>query len=324
MKYNSRAWFRLGQSGAIFGIAAPELREMYPLKILSSDMSEPAGLGRYKSLFPDDFYNVGIAEQNLIGISAGLVSEGYKVVAEAQAAFITMRSFEQIRQYMGYMQFPIITVGINAGFALTYFGNTHYAIEDLGLMRQIPGMIVLSPADAGEAVKCFEAALTINHPVYIRLTGGLQNPIVYRDDFEYAIGKLNCVYSKGNDVSVFATGSMVYQSIEAANILSKSGIGVRVIDVHTLKPLNSRQVASYADCRLMVTVEEHSTIGGLSSAIGEALIELCMSHKLLKIGVKDCFSKVGDYEFLLKEHGLTAPQIADSILRTLSSEEITR
>lgn len=317
MKYNSRAWFRLGQSGAIFGIAAPELKEKYPLKILSADMSEPAGLGRYKGMYPDDFYNVGIAEQNLIGMSAGLASERFKVVAEAQAAFITMRSFEQVRQYMGYMQFPIITVGINAGFALTYFGNTHYAIEDIALMRQIPGMTVLSPADAGEAVKCFEAALEQNQPTYIRLTGGLQNPIVYKDDYDYCIGKLNCVFNGGNDVTIFATGSMVYQSIEAAKLLLEEGIECWVVDVHTLKPFNSGLVSAYADSKLIVTVEEHSMIGGLGTVIGESLTEERMSNPLLKLGVNDSFSKVGDYDYLLQEHGLTATQIAESIKKAL-------
>lgn len=317
MKYNSRAWFRLGQSGAIFGIAAPELREKYPLKILSADMSVPAGLDRYKGMYPDDFYNVGIAEQNLIGMSAGMASEGFRVVAEAQAAFITMRSFEQVRQYLGYMEIPVITVGINAGFALTYFGNTHYAIEDIGLMRQIPGMTVLSPADAGEAVKCFEAALALDKPVYIRLTGGLQNPIVYKDDFEYVIGKLNCVYHEGCEVTIFATGSMVYQSIEAAKSLSEEGIGIRVIDVHTLKPFNSGLISHYADSKLLVAVEEHSVNGGLGTVIGESLLEQGMSSRFVKVGVDDRFSKVGDYDYLLQEHGLTASQIAERIKKEL-------
>ena len=319
MKYNSRAWFRLGQSGAIFGMAAPELREKYPIKILSADMSVPAGLDRYKAMYPDDFYNVGIAEQNLIGVSAGLASEGFKVVAEAQAAFITMRSFEQVRQYMGYMKFPVVTVGINAGFALTYFGNTHYAIEDIGLMRQIPEMIVLSPADAGEAVKCFETALELNQPVYIRLTGGLQNPIVYKEDYEYTIGINNCVLQAGSEVTIFATGSMVHQSIEAAKTLLEKGVECKVFDVHTLKPFDCSFIAEFADSKLIVTVEEHSVIGGLGTVISESMITEGLSNKLLKIGVHDCFSKVGDYNFLLQEHGLTATQIADQIMNVLNT-----
>lgn len=311
MKYNSRAWFRLGQSGAIFGMAAPELREKYPMKILSADMSEPAGLGRYKGMYPDDFYNVGIAEQNLIGVSAGLASEGFKVVAEAQAAFITMRCFEQVRQYMGYMQFPIVTVGINAGFALTFFGNTHYAIEDIALMRQIPGMTVLSPADAGEAVKCFEAALALNQPVYIRLTGGLQNPIVYKDDYDYQIGVETVVAEYGSNVTIFATGSMVYNSMKAAEMLSEEGIKCRVIDIHTLKPFDYKVVDRYLSSKLIVTVEEHSVIGGLGTIVSEYATDV------LKIGVEDQFSKPGDYEYLLDQNGLTAEKIAVRIRKEL-------
>lgn len=309
MKYNSRALYRLGQSGSIFGMSAPEMREKYPLKILSADMSVPAGLDRYKGMYPDDFYNVGIAEQNLIGMSAGLASEGFKIVAEAQAAFISMRSFEQVRQYMGYMEFPIIAVGINAGFALTYFGNTHYAMEDMSLMRSIPNMTVLSPADAGEAVKCFEAALALNKPVYIRLTGGLQCPIVYKDDFEYKIGEATKVADYGPDITIFATGSMVYQSIKAAEILAVKGKLCRVIDIHTLKPFDNSIIERYLSSKLIVTVEEHSVIGGLGSIVSE----YADSVKVLNIGIEDRFSKPGDYEYLLDQNGLSAGKIAERI-----------
>ena len=311
MKYNSRGLSRLGQSGSIFGMSAPEMHEQYPLKILSADMSVPAGLDRYKNAFPEDFYNVGIAEQNLLGVSAGLASEGFKVVAEAQAAFITMRCFEQVRQYMGYMQFPIVTVGINAGFALTYFGNTHYAIEDISLMRSIPNMTVLLPADAGEAVKCFEAALALNQPCYIRLTGGLMNPIVYKEDYEYQIGVEKVVADYGSDVTIFATGSMVYNSMMAVEILSEEGIQCRVVDIHTLKPFDYKVVDKYMGSKLIVTVEEHSVIGGLGAIISE------YASDVIKIGVEDHFSKPGDYEYLLDQNGLSAERIAERIRKEL-------
>ena len=309
MKYNSRGLSRLGQSGAIFGMSAPEMHEQYKLKILSADMSVPAGLDRYKNANPDDFYNVGIAEQNLLGLSAGLASEGFKVVAEAQAAFITMRCFEQVRQYMGYMQFPIVTVGINAGFALTYFGNTHYAIEDISLMRSIPNMTVLSPADAGEAVKCFEAALALNQPCYIRLTGGLMNPVVYPDDFEYQIGVETKVADYGTDVTIFATGSMVYNSMKAAEMLAEEEILCRVIDIHTLKPFDYQSIDKYLGCKLVVTVEEHSIIGGLGSIVSEYVDGV----KVINIGVQDRFSKPGDYDYLLAQNGLSAEKIVERI-----------
>ncbi len=313
IKYNSRSFFRLGQSGAIFGVAAPALREDYRLKCLSSDMSVTAGLDRFKKMFPNDFYNVGIAEQNLVGIAAGLASEGYKVVAVAQAAFITMRAFEQVRQYLGYMNNSVVLVGINSGFALTFFGNTHYAIEDMALMRSIPGMMVLSPADAGAAVKAFEIAIEMNQPTYIRLTGGLMMPIVYKEDYEYDPFHMTEVVNTGNDVTIFATGSMVYNSVKAAELLVTQGISCRVLDIHCLKPMDEGGVLRTLDSKLLVSVEEHNVNGGLGTAISEILANQQHHPNLLRLGVKDYFSSVGDYNYLLRQHGLTPEQIADQI-----------
>ena len=187
-KLNARILSKFGESGAVFGVGALELVKDYPeLLILSADMSMVAGLERFKNTYPDHFFNTGIAEQNLIGMSAGLVSENRKVVVVAQACFISMRSFEQIRQYCGYMKFPLIIVGINAGFSLTFMGNTHYAIEDMGIIRCIPGMTIISPSDAGQALKAFYASWTLNKPVYIRFTGGLNCPVIYEQEFNYQI-----------------------------------------------------------------------------------------------------------------------------------------
>jgi transketolase len=314
INYNARTFSRLGQSGSIFGLLAPFLREKYPLKILSSDMSNVAGINRYKSLFPEDFYNVGIAEQNLIGISSGLASEGFIPVAVAQAAFISMRSFEQVRQYMGYMQHKVISVGILSGFSLTYFGNTHYALEDLSLMKSIPNMVVLSPADAGEAVKAMESAICIDHPVYLRLHGTTMTPIVYKNDFEYVIGKANNLVI-GKDIQIIATGSMVFNALKVSELLAKEGISCTVTDMHTIKPLDT-------DCidfsvKQIVTLEEHHLIGGMGSSVSDYLALYSSHPKLLKIGVEDNFSKVGDYEYLIKENNLSVEKITEKIKSSL-------
>lgn len=307
-----------GQNGAVFGSALDYYHDEYKIKVLTSDMAYGAGLSRFKQKYPDDFYDVGIAEQNLIGITAGLASEGYKCVATAQSCFLSMRSFEPIRQYFGYMQIPAILVGINSGFALTYFGNSHYALEDLSLMRTVPNLTVLSPADAVEAVKAFEAALNMNSPVYIRLSGTLNNPVVYAGDFEYDYRKANKVLNQGTDVVFFATGSMVYHSIKAAESLNNEGVGAKVIDVHCLKPIDSDTILKeLAGTKVIATVEEHFTFGGLGTAIAEVMNQNQVSGKVLHLGVKDKFCEVGDYQYLLAQNGLTSDKILETIKQQL-------
>ncbi|MGL4228604.1 MAG: transketolase family protein [Tannerellaceae bacterium] len=313
VKFNARAFARLGQSGSIFGIAATELHDIYPIHCISADMSTPAGLDRFKRIYPDDFINVGIAEQNMLGVAAGLASEGYRPICVTQAAFITMRSFEMVRQYMGYMKYPVITIGLSSGFALTYLGNTHYAIEDIAIMRSIPGLNIFSPADAGAAVKAFEKALELGAPTYIRLTQGLMPPIVYKDDYKYDPYKMTEVANHGKDVTVFATGSMVHQAIIAAHILLEQGIACRVLDVHCIKPLDKETVINSCDSKLFISIEEHNVMGGLGSAIADVLSEQTSHPALVKLGVQDTFSPVGDYQYLLEHHGLTAEQIAATI-----------
>lgn len=307
-----------GQNGAVFGSALDFYHDEYNIKVLTSDMAYGAGLSRFKQKYPDDFYDVGIAEQNLMGITAGLASEGFKCVATAQSCFLSMRAFEPVRQYMGYMQIPAILIGINSGFALSYFGNSHYALEDLSLMRTVPNMTVLSPADAGEAVKAFEAVLNMNSPVYIRLSGTLNNPVVYAEDFEYDYRKANKVFAQGNDVVFFATGSMVYQSIKAAEVLCNEGIGAKVIDVHCLKPIDGETILKeLRRSKVIATVEEHFTIGGLGTAIAEVMNQNQVSGKILNLGVKDRFCEVGDYQYLLAQNGLTSDKIVETIKQHL-------
>ena len=317
IKYNSKLFSMFGQNGSVFGNALPVLHDKYNLKVLSSDMSVGAGLAKYKSAYPQDFFNVGIAEQNLIGIAAGLASEGNKCIAVAQACFISMRSFEQVRQYLGYMKTPVVIVGINSGFALTFFGNTHYAIEDIALMRTIPGMTILSPADAGEAVKAMETALEMSGPVYLRLSGTTNNPVVYPDDFEYDYAKSNIVFDAGDDVTIFATGSTVFNCIKAAEMLKEENVSAKVFDIHCIKPLDMDAVMESKASKLVITVEEHNIIVGLVGAIAESISEIGGFNRLIRLGVKDCFSQVGDYKYLMELHGLSPDSIKNRILDEL-------
>ena len=281
--------------------------------VLTADMSVASCLDRIKLQMPERYTDVGIAEQNMVGVAAGMASEGFHPIAICQATFITMRAFEMDRQLLGYMQNPVILVGLHAGFFLQFMGNTHYAIEDIAMMRTIPGMTVLSPADAGEAVACMEAALKHNGPVYIRLTGGSMAQTVYPDNCEVIIGK-NKTLIEGDDIAIFATGTMVGKALGAAEILKNNGVKARVVDVCSIKPLDTELIELAKEAKLLVSVEEHSVIGGLGSAISEYTSSKGGFPAILSLGVKDRFGKVGDYNYQLEQNRLTSELIAEDII----------
>ena len=317
---NLKKYVGQGQAVALFGTYLPDNIANYSnVHVLSADMSAAASLSRYMYQNPDKYTEIGIAEQNLVGISAGMASEGFTPIAIAQAAFITMRAFEMDRQYLGYMKNKVILVGLNSGFYLQYFGNTHYCVEDIAILRSIPHMTIFSPADAGEAVMALDAALRHDGPSYIRLTGGSQLRTVYNEYCDFTIGK-GIIVREGGDVCIFATGACVGNSLEAANILSeKYGIEAKVIDVHTLKPFDTEAVEQAKKYSLIVTAEEHSIIGGLGSAVSDYTSTKGGFPAILKLGVKDTFSKPGDYQYLMYQHRLTPELIAEDIYNKMQT-----
>lgn len=313
-KLNLKKYASQGQAVALFGTFLPDIIDNYPkVNVLSADMSSAACLSRYMYQNPDRFTEIGIAEQNLVGIAAGMASEGFTPICVAQAAFITMRAFEMDRQYLGYMKNKVVLVGLNSGFYLQYFGNTHYCVEDFSIMRSIPNMTILSPADAGEAVMALDAALKHDGPSYIRLTGGSQLITVYDEYCDFTIGKDNVV-REGTDVCIFATGACVGISMKASIILSeKYGVDTKVIDVHTLKPFDTETVDQAKDCRLFVSAEEHSVIGGLGSALSDYTASKSGYPVVLHLGVQDTFSLPGNYNYLMQQHRLTPELIAEDV-----------
>lgn len=309
--FNPKMMSMFGQGASMFSLALLDsVKEHTNVLVLSADMSSPAGLDKFKSTNPDMFINMGIAEQNMIGTAAGLTDEGYRPICVAQSCFLSMRCFEQIRQYAGYMKLPLILVGIGSGFSLSLFGNTHYAIEDMALMRTIPGMQVVAPADSFEAVKALQAALESNHPTYIRLFGGTGIPIVHTEEPIFEIGK-SIVLNEGDDVQLIATGSMVNVAMKVAQSLDEAGISTSVVDMHTVKPIDKNVISELA--KLVVTIEEHSVVGGLGSAVSDEMIIHRTHPRLLKIGVNDCYSRVGDYPWLLNENGFSVEKIIETI-----------
>ncbi len=317
---NFRTWSKLGQRGAFFGVAVFEVVEQFQnAMILTADLAYLSGLERFINRHPENFLNVGIAEQNMLGISAGLAQEGKIVFATTYATFISMRSCEQLRHYLGYMKSNVKIIGTAAGLVMTYSGNTHYSLEDIAIVRAIPNITILSPADATESVKVALAAAQINGPVYIRLTGGLNNPMVYKEDYNFEIGKAITITDEG-DITIFATGTMVYNSLEASKILETKGINACVVNIHTIKPLDTNCI-EYANERskLLVSVEEHSIIGGLGGAIAEHLCSKKRHTQLLRLGLADQFRHAGDYNYLLGQNRLLPDQIAHDIEQKYSS-----
>ena len=218
-----KIWSTIG-SRATFGIAALDLaKEIDNLMILTCDVSTSAGLDRFRKTYPEKYLDLGIAEQNMIGVAAGLASENFNVITTTFAPFQTMRCCEQIKVNIGYMKQKICMVGIASGLALGTFGYTHCCIEDVGILRSIPGMIIISPADSLETVKALEAAVKSKNPSYLRLTGSSNNPIVYNKDYEFEIGK-SITLREGKDITIFCSGAMVYKSLEAAKILESKKI----------------------------------------------------------------------------------------------------
>lgn len=305
---NVRVWSMLGSCGA-FGQAALELPEVDDkIVMLTSDLCVFSGLERFKAKSPDRLYNVGIAEQNMIGVAAGFAKEGFVPFATTYATFASMRCADQVKVNMGYMGLPIKLVGLTAGFAVGALGATHMSLEDMAVMRAIPNMTVLSPADCTATVKAVLAAATCPGPVYLRLSGPMPNPIVYKGECSFEIGRANTLRD-GTDISIIATGSMVYQALKTADLLQRDGLSAEVVDMHTIQPLDESAVDRACDRKLVVTIEEHSVIGGLGSAIAERLACRIKHPPLLIIGHQGKYPLAGAYADLIRQDGLDAESI---------------
>lgn len=310
---NALYWSRLS-SRKTLGLILEEIAPLYPdLMVLAADVAASAGLSGFAQKFPDRFLNVGIAEQNMIGVAAGLAQEGKCVFAVSFAPFASMRCYEMLRSYLGYMNLNVKVVGLASGLSMGVGGNTHYGLEDLAITRAIPNMTAVSPADCTETVKAILALADHPGPAYLRLTGVGGNPAVYKEDYAFALGR-GVVLREGEDVAMIAAGTMVYESIRAARVLQKQNISCTVVDMHTVKPLDRELLQElFARHRLIVTAEEHSIIGGLGAAVAEYKAGIPNSPRQIMIGLPDAFGKAGDYPWLLTQYGLTAKAIAEKV-----------
>lgn len=316
---NIKNWSVVGPRPTLGLILFEISKSLENLMVVTADVSTSAGLDRYRKTFPEKFVDTGISEQNMIGIAAGLADNGYKVFTTTFAPFQTLRCLDQIKVDLAYSEVGVIMVGLASGLIQGPLGNTHCSIEDFGVLRSIPNIVILSPADGVGIAKSIIASLQIDKPVYIRLTGGANHPIVYQSDIDFKIGKFNQLI-KGEGISIIATGTMVYNALKAAELLKQKGIESSVFDAHTIKPIDEEMIKQCAlKDRLIVTIEEHNIYGGLGSSVAECIAKVKNSTTHLPLGIKDEFLHPGDYNFMLKQSGLLPEQIVESILLADSS-----
>jgi transketolase len=318
---NARLWSMLG-SRAVFGVAILDaIAGRDNVMVLTADLAISAGLERFRAACPDKFLNVGIAEQNMIGIAAGLAKEGHNVFATTFSNFAAARSYEQIRVHLGYMGLNVKVVGLAGGVALGLLGHTHCGVEDMALMRAVPGLTLIAPADGAEIVKTVHSLMEHPGPVFVRLTGAANNPAVYTNDYRFEIGKAVRMRA-GTDVGIFACGTMVHESLLAAQKLEGQGISACVVNMHTLKPLDTDVIDEVcSSVRLLATVEEHSVVGGLGGAVAEYTARRGGAPRQLFFGLPDAPVHYGEYQYLLKRYGLTGEQIAAEIRQNLAGEK---
>lgn len=309
-----RTWSRLGQRGTAFAIAMPEIAaKMDNVKLLTADLSLLSGMDRFISTYPDKYLNVGIAEQNMIGIAAGLAMEGDCVFATTYASFIAVRGLEHIRQHLSHLQCNVKIIGSSAGVVAAKSGISHWATEDLAFMRVLPNIQVFSPADALETIKVMEYAADCENPMYIRLSGGLNCPIVYKEDYEFLPGRMVQLRS-GNEAAIIATGLMVNEAMEAAEILMQQNISCSVYNMHTIKPFDEEELKQiFRNYKMVVTVEEHNILGGMGSVVAEYKTQFSNMPKQIMIGFPDSFAEAGTQRYIWEQKGLTADLIAKRI-----------
>ena len=296
-----------------YGEALVELGKINKnIVVLDADLTKSTKTSMFQKEFPERHFNVGIAEADLMGTAAGFATCGKIPFASTFAMFAAGRAFEQIRNTIAYPKLNVKIAPTHAGISVGEDGGSHQSVEDIALMRSIPGMVVLSPADAVETKKMIFAAAEYEGPVYIRM-GRLDVETIFDEEtYDFQIGIANTI-REGNDVTIAATGLMTYEALKAADILAQEGISVRVINVGTIKPLDGETILKAAkETKFIITAEEHSVIGGLGSAVSEFLSEVYPA-KVKKLGIYDKFGQSGKANELLEKYELTAAKLVSMV-----------
>lgn len=317
-KRNFRSWSLMGINPSIWSVGFADVAaEKNDVAVFTADLARYSGLERTFKNYPDRCYNVGIAEQNMVSIAAGMAMEGTQAWMTTYAPFMSLRCADQFRHLMGNLNLNMKAIGSAAGLSAGLSGSSLLAINDIAFARSIPNVVVLTPADCTEAIKMVLAMAESRTPTYMRFCGAVRLPVVYQEDYDFEIGKA-VTLNKGEKIALVACGTtIVSEAIRAADILrDKLGIAPTVVNMHTIKPLDSECVKELAVTHeMIVTIEEHNVIGGLGSAVSEVLTRNGCCIRQMFIGIEDKNYIMGSRPFMLEQSGLTAERIADKVIK---------
>lgn len=318
----AKSMSRIGPRAAYGTMMYNFVKDGYDFLTMSADLGRSSGLERLRKEFPERFYNVGIAEQSMVAVAAGMAREGETIFASSFAPFLSMRASEHVRVNLSYMREPVKLVGLGSGFSLGFLGNTHYGLEDYGIMNALPNLTILCPGDAASVGKAIFAAAEVDGPVYIRLTGEAGSPNVYDQDYDLVVGKLSPLrIRQGAGIAIIGCGAILSECLEASKTLSEQGIFADVFDCHSIKPFDiegARQ--AFANYSLVVSVEEHFLNGGLYSILSQIKVSYDCPGRLRGLGVDDTWVTPGERSYVLDQLGLNAKAIVSRV-KTYFNEE---
>jgi len=308
-----KRWAQMGPR-AMYGQFMLELAKTVPdLMVMSADLGRSSGLNAFKHAYPDKYLSVGISEQNLVGVAAGLAKEGHKVFVTSFAPFLSMRASEQVRMNLGYMELPVNLVALGSGVSMGYLGNSHYGLEDIAVMRTIPSLSVYCPADCFDLRETLNDLATNEHgPAYVRLTGVPGHSPAYDETFQYAHGEPTTL-AKGDTVLILAIGALVSVASEAVQFLAEKRISAELLGINRVKPMPDKIMERIREFNYVVTVEDHTIIGGLYGSVAEQVGLLNLGKNLLPLSLPDQFGPTGSFNYLLDYYGFTGKKIAAQV-----------
>lgn len=318
-KKNARIWSMLGMR-RVLGIMLSELVEQDDRFVfINADVARYFGAEKFAEQYPEHYIDVGIAEQNMITVAAGMQKEGFNTMTATYATFTTSRALDQIRDSLAYMTIPVKMIGVGGGLGEGDLGATHMGLEDVSNIRTLPGITIVEPADCVELIKTLQSMINYNHPVYIRMTGKTNQPMIYKEDYHFKIGKANVLRQGNSRITLICAGTITAQALKAADTLKKEhNLDVDVIDMHTIKPLDTDMLNDLSSPNnTIIVLEEHMKVGGLGSAVVEYYAGRTEHPRVIVQGIED-YPRANDYKELLKQVMMDSEGICKTVLNEVS------